>query len=65
MRKEMTWGCESRNALHTVFKLEGRVDRAEGGCSRLNVAYSQSSAQQGSTVDSFIIQFSHYITRLF
>lgn len=35
------------------------------GCSRLNVAYSQSTAQQGSTVDSFIIQFSHYIARLF
>lgn len=63
MRKEMTWGCESRNALHTVLKLEGRVKR--GGCSRLNVAYSQSTAQQGSTVDRFIIQFSHYITRLF
>lgn len=26
MRKEMTWGCESRNTLHNVLKLEGRVD---------------------------------------
>lgn len=26
----MTWGCESRNALHTVLKLERRVDRGRG-----------------------------------
>lgn len=49
------WGCESKNALLTVLYRRGVI---EGGVLAALVAYTRSSAQQGSTVDSFTVLYS-------